>query len=171
MKRCKKAPTRHTCHAASANVASPHAHNERAKTKPQSCSIMGKIAPVPAQPQGLAKDMWVGEPPPKPAAPSWWGMYADFKGCDGCCFGCFCMPCAHGEVMEWATDEPGSACRHCITNVCCTYVFPCFAPLYIPWAIADARSKSEEKIWKFHNARSGEWHRSTCLASPTLPRC
>ena len=105
--------------------------------------------PVPATPA----DAWLGVPPPMPDAPSWWGMYVPQECCpDGCCYGCCCMPCAYGEVMEWATEQPGSCCGH----TCCFCFFQAILPLSpisIPCMLTDASKKTEEKIWRFHHTR------------------
>jgi hypothetical protein len=114
---------------------------------------MAQIRPVPATPAvpSTPADAWLGVPPPKPNAPSWWDMYApNFCDCDGWCYGCCCMPCAYGEVMAWATEQPKSACGH---TTCFCLLLPICGPISIPAMITDARKKTEEKIWRFHNTR------------------
>ena len=105
--------------------------------------------PAPATPA----DAWLGVPPPMPDAPSWWGMYVPQECCpDGCCYGCCCMPCAYGEVMEWATEQPGSCCGHTCCFCFCQAILP-LSPIAIPCMLTDASKKTEEKIWRFHHTR------------------
>ena len=103
----------------------------------------------------MQSNAWVGTPPPKPDAPSWFGMYNTGE-CEAGCHTLCCQPCAYGEVMEWATDQPGSQSSHCMTYAFCQ-MCPCFGGMFfIPSMLSDARKAAESKIWNFHRMRGGE---------------
>ena len=114
------------------------------------------MPPPPMQPAMIQPapwvQAWVGTPPPKPNAPSWFGMYKP-DDCEAGCHTLCCPACAYGEVMEWATDQPGSQGSHCMTYFFCS-MLPC-ALFAIPSMQSDARKASERKIWNFHRTRGG----------------
>ena len=166
------------------------AGNQPQLVQPQMVQPQLMVQPVPANPAGMtaqpgmmAQSLWVGMPPPKETASTWWGMYKPDEGrgkigadgrftrgsdpddCGNCLFGFFCESCAHGEVMAWATGDEnmnGQACVcYALQELLCAGVFSsCF--------VADARKKSEEKIWTFHQQRGGACARTCQRPAPTF---
>ena len=109
---------------------------------------------------GMIQSPWVGNPPPKESASTWWGMYKADEGrskigpdgrfvpgsepddCGNCCFAWHCQPCAAAEVKTWATDGAHPYVFGVLEFMLCT-----------PCELSSTRGLSEEKIWNFHNAR------------------
>ena len=120
-------------------------------------SKITQVAPAPVVGQ---QPMWAGLPPPNESASSWWGMYKPEEGyskigpdgrftrgsepddCGNCAYSFFCAPCAHGEVMEWATDGKVPSCVGLLQFLFCG-----------PCEVQSAREMSEDKIWQIHNQR------------------
>ena len=123
----------------------------------------GMMQPGMMQPGMMS--MWSGLAPPKEHAPSWWQMYKPEEGrgmlgqdgkfmsgqgpddCGNCLFGFCCVPCALGEVVDWASDGQQPGAVTCLASILCGCCVPCM--------LADGRKYSERKIHGYHLARGG----------------
>ena len=123
----------------------------------------GMVYPGMVQPN-MVPEMWSGRlAPPKEHAPNWWRMYKPDEGkgllgqdgkfmrgqgpndCGNCLFGFFCIPCAHGEVVEWAQGQGGLGA--CIGTCICPGFYSCI--------LSEGRKASEHAIHGYHAARGG----------------
>ena len=129
------------------------------------------VAPIqPVAAAGMMQpgmSMWSGMAPPKENAPNWWQMYKPDEGrgllgqdgkymrgqgpndCGNCLFGFCCVPCAAGEVADWAADDKSAV----LGPITCLGAF--FLPFCLPCILSDGRKFSEHKIHGYHRARGG----------------
>ena len=125
----------------------------------------GMMQPGMMQP-AMVPEMWSGGlAPPKEHASNWWSMYKPDEGkgllgqdgkfhrgqgpndCGNCLFGFFCIPCAVGEVVDWAFDGQQPGAFTCCTACICPWCYPCI--------LGDGRKYSEHKIHGHHAKRGG----------------
>ena len=123
----------------------------------------GMVQPGMVQPN-MVPEIWSGRlAPPKEHASNWWRMYTPNGGnsllgqdgkfmrgqgpndCGNCLFGFFCVPCAHGEVVEWAQGQGGLGA--CIGAFICYPFHSCI--------LSEGRKASEHAIHGYHAARGG----------------